>query len=55
MFKIVDGPIDELALESAVRTDADGAVIVSLYGTLGVARTMSAPNLRFIFSQAIST
>jgi molybdopterin synthase catalytic subunit len=28
MFKIVDGPIDELALESAVRTDADGAVIV---------------------------
>ena len=28
MFKIVDGPIDEIALESAVRTDADGAVIV---------------------------
>jgi molybdopterin synthase catalytic subunit len=28
MFKIVDGPIDLLALESAVRTDADGAVIV---------------------------
>jgi len=28
MFKIVGGPIDEIALESAVRTDADGAVIV---------------------------
>src|SRR2546423_10038931 len=28
MFKIVDGPIDELALEQTVRTDADGAVIV---------------------------
>ncbi|HEY3061109.1 MAG TPA: molybdenum cofactor biosynthesis protein MoaE, partial [Chloroflexota bacterium] len=28
MFKIVDGPIDEIALENEVRTDADGAVIV---------------------------
>jgi len=28
MFKIVDGPIDEVALEKEVRTDADGAVIV---------------------------
>src|ERR671938_2129464 len=28
MFKVVEGPIDELALESAVRTDADGAVLV---------------------------
>jgi molybdopterin synthase catalytic subunit len=28
MFKVVDGPIDEIALEDAVRTDADGAVIV---------------------------
>jgi len=28
MFKIVDGPIDEIALEDDVRTDADGAVIV---------------------------
>ena len=28
MFKIVDGPIDEIALEDEVRTDADGAVIV---------------------------
>ena len=28
MFKVVDGPIDELALEKAVRTDADGAVLV---------------------------
>ena len=27
MFKIVDGPIDEIALEQAIRTDADGAVI----------------------------
>src|SRR5437868_6998849 len=37
MFKIVDGPIDELALEDAVRTDADGAVIVFR----GVARRYS--------------
>jgi molybdopterin synthase catalytic subunit len=28
MFKIVEGPIDEIALEDEVRTDADGAVIV---------------------------
>ncbi len=28
VFKIVDGPIDEVALENEVRTDADGAVIV---------------------------
>src|ERR1700745_2228934 len=28
MFKVVEGPIDELALEEAVRTDADGAIIV---------------------------
>ncbi|MBV9582816.1 MAG: molybdenum cofactor biosynthesis protein MoaE, partial [Chloroflexi bacterium] len=28
MFKIVDGPIDDMALEDEVRTDADGAVIV---------------------------
>jgi len=28
MFKIVEGPIDALALEDEVRTDADGAVIV---------------------------
>ena len=28
MYRIVDLPIDEIALESAVRTDADGAVIV---------------------------
>lgn len=27
-FKIVEGPIDQLALERVVRTDADGAVIV---------------------------
>ena len=37
LFKIVDGPIDELALEDAVRTDADGAVIVFR----GVARRYS--------------
>src|SRR5258707_8909540 len=37
MFKIVGGPIDEIALESAVRTDADGAVIVFR----GVARRFS--------------
>jgi len=28
MFKVVEGPIDELALERDVRTDADGAVLV---------------------------
>src|SRR5579864_1639897 len=28
MFKVVEGPIDEIALEHEVRTDADGAVIV---------------------------
>ncbi len=28
MFEVVDGPIDARALEDAVRTDADGAVIV---------------------------
>jgi molybdopterin synthase catalytic subunit len=37
VFKIVDGPIDELALEEHVRTDADGAVIVFR----GVARRQS--------------
>src|SRR5438067_1046434 len=37
MFKIVDGPIDEIALQDAVRTDADGAVIVFR----GVARRYS--------------
>jgi molybdopterin synthase catalytic subunit len=37
VFKIVDGPIDELALEEAVRTDADGAVLVFR----GVARRYS--------------
>ena len=37
MFKIVDGPIDEIALEDAVRTDADGAIIVFR----GVARRFS--------------
>jgi molybdopterin synthase catalytic subunit len=37
VFKIVDGPIDELQLEQAVRTDADGAVIVFR----GVARRYS--------------
>ena len=37
MFKIVDGPIDEIALEDEVRTDADGAVIVFR----GVARRQS--------------
>ena len=37
MFKIVDGPIDAIALEDAVRTDADGAVIVFR----GVARRFS--------------
>jgi molybdopterin synthase catalytic subunit len=37
VFKIVEGPIDELALDQAVRTDADGAVIVFR----GVARKFS--------------
>ena len=37
MFKIVDGPIEDVALEDAVRTDADGAVIVFR----GVARRFS--------------
>jgi molybdopterin synthase catalytic subunit len=37
MFKIVEGPIEDVALEDAVRTDADGAVIVFR----GVARRFS--------------
>jgi len=37
LFKIVEGPIDDLALERAIRTDADGAVIVFR----GVARRFS--------------
>lgn len=37
MYRIVEGPIDELQLEEAVRTDADGAVIVFR----GVARRYS--------------
>ena len=37
MFKIVDGPIEGIALEDAVRTEADGAVIVFR----GVARRFS--------------
>ena len=37
MFKVVDGAIDEMALEQTVRTDADGAVIVFR----GVARRQS--------------
>ena len=37
MFKIVDGPIDDIPLEKEVRTDADGAVIVFR----GVARRYS--------------
>lgn len=37
LMKVVDGPIDEIALESQVRTDADGAVIVFR----GVARRQS--------------
>lgn len=37
MYKVVEGPIDELALEAQVRTDADGAVIVFR----GVARRRS--------------
>ncbi len=37
MFQVVPGPIDGLALEDAVRTDADGAVVVFR----GVARRYS--------------
>ena len=37
MFKVVEGPIDDLDLETQVRTDADGAVIVFR----GVARKFS--------------
>ena len=37
MFKIVDGPIDDINLEGAVRTDADGALVVFR----GVARRFS--------------
>src|SRR5437588_215523 len=37
MYKVIDGPIDDIALESAVRTEADGAVIVFR----GVARRFS--------------
>jgi molybdopterin synthase catalytic subunit len=37
MFKIVEGPIDQMDLEREVRTDADGAVIVFR----GVARRYS--------------
>ena len=37
MFKVVDGPIDDLDLDEMVRTDADGAVIVFR----GVARRYS--------------
>jgi molybdopterin synthase catalytic subunit len=37
MYRIVEGPIDELALENEVRTEADGAVIVFR----GVARKFS--------------
>ena len=37
MFKVVDGPIDDLDLENEVSTDADGAVIVFR----GVARRRS--------------
>ena len=37
MFKVVDGPIDEEAVAGAVRTDADGAVVVFK----GVARRFS--------------
>jgi molybdopterin synthase catalytic subunit len=36
-FKVVDGPIDDIALKEAVRTDADGAVIIFH----GVARRFS--------------
>jgi len=37
VFKIVDGPIENIQLEEAVRTEADGAVIVFR----GVARRFS--------------
>src|SRR5450631_2780225 len=37
VFKVVEGPIEDIALEDAVRTDADGAVIVFR----GVARRFS--------------
>src|SRR5438874_8026937 len=37
VYKVVDGPIENIALEDAVRTDADGAVIVFR----GVARRFS--------------
>jgi molybdopterin synthase catalytic subunit len=37
MFKVVDGPIESIDLEDAVRTEADGAVIVFR----GVARRFS--------------
>ena len=37
MFRIVEGPIDDLGLENEVRTEADGAVIVFR----GVARKFS--------------
>lgn len=37
MFRVVAGPIDDIALENEVRTDADGAVIVFR----GVARRQS--------------
>jgi molybdopterin synthase catalytic subunit len=37
MFKVVDGPIDDLAVDQEVRTEADGAVIVFR----GVARRFS--------------
>src|SRR5260370_2455695 len=37
MFKVVEGPIEDVDLEDAVRTDADGAVIVFR----GVARRFS--------------
>src|SRR5215218_10997437 len=37
MYKVVEGPIDELPLDHVVRTDADGAVIVFR----GVARKFS--------------
>ena len=37
LFRVVDSPIDDLALEARVRTDADGAVLVFR----GVARRQS--------------
>src|SRR3981081_1729620 len=37
VFRIVDGPIEDIELEQAVRTDADGAVVVFR----GVARRFS--------------